>query len=65
MERISIGLAVNRDRANAHFFAGTDDAQRDFTAIGDKNFSEHKPQLSEGVALWGFANHKPRTAVTA
>ncbi len=33
VQRIPIGFAVDRDRADAEFLARADDAQRDFSAI--------------------------------
>src|SRR5262244_1206359 len=41
VERVSVGFAVDRNRANAQLFAGTDDPQSDFSTIGDQNFFEH------------------------
>ena len=40
MQRISIDVAVNRDRLNAHFFAGPDDATSDLATIGDQDLLE-------------------------
>jgi hypothetical protein len=34
MQRIPIGFGIHRDGRNPQFFAGTDDPQRDFPAIG-------------------------------
>ena len=42
MERIDVRLGVNRERADAEFLAGANDAQRDFAAIGDQDFFEHQ-----------------------
>ena len=41
MERIDVRLRVNRERADAEFLTGADDAERDFAAIGDQDFFEH------------------------
>jgi len=40
MQRVAIDVAVHGDRANAHLFAGPDDAARNLSPIGDENFSE-------------------------
>ena len=42
VERIDVGLGIDRERANPEFLAGADDAQRDFAAIGDQDFFEHR-----------------------
>src|SRR5207253_8391945 len=44
MKGISIGFTVNRDRADAQLFAGTDDAQGDFPAIRNQDLLEHASQ---------------------
>jgi hypothetical protein len=41
VEGISIGFTVNRDRADAQLFAGTDDAQGDFPTIRNQDLLEH------------------------
>src|SRR5438477_13093029 len=40
MQRVAIDVAVNRDRANAHLFAGPDDPAGNLSPIGDENLSE-------------------------
>jgi hypothetical protein len=35
MERITIDVAMNRDRLDAHFFARPDNATGDLAAVGD------------------------------
>src|SRR5215468_3273928 len=41
MQRIAVGLAVNRDRLDSKFLAGTNHPQGNFTAIGYEDFLEH------------------------
>ena len=38
---IGIRFRINRDRADIQFLAGADDADGDFSAIGDQNFFKH------------------------
>src|SRR5262245_11348959 len=42
VHRIRIGGGMHGNRCNAEFFAGALDAQRDFTAIGNQDFVEHR-----------------------
>ena len=41
VQTIAVGLGVNRNRADAQLPRGAYHAQRDLSAIGDKNFVEH------------------------
>src|SRR6056297_194678 len=41
MHRVGVRSGMHRDRRNAHLSAGTDDAQRDFTAVCDQDLVEH------------------------
>ena len=41
VERVPVGFGIDRDRGNAQFLARIDDAQGDFTAIGNEDFSKH------------------------
>ena len=41
VERVAVGLAVDRDGADAHLFAGADDAKGDLTSIRDQDFLKH------------------------
>ena len=41
MQRIAIRLAIDSNRLDAQLFAGTNDAQRNFAAIGNENFTQH------------------------
>src|SRR5690349_14656283 len=41
VERVTVGLAVNSHRADAQLFAGADDAQGYFPAIGNKDLPKH------------------------
>ena len=45
MERITIGLGIDRDRLDTHPPRGFDDPAGDLAAIGDQDSLEH--------ALWG------------
>jgi hypothetical protein len=38
---IGVHLRIDRDGADVQFFAGADDADGDFPAIGDQNFFKH------------------------
>ena len=44
VERVAVRLAVDGNRADPEFFAGADDAKRDFAAVGDEQFSKHRFQ---------------------
>jgi hypothetical protein len=39
---VPVRLAVDGNGANAEFLARADDAQRNFTAVGNKDFLEHE-----------------------
>ena len=41
MQRVGIGIGINRDGGNAHATGGADDAAGDFAAIGDQQFAKH------------------------
>ena len=41
VQRVAVRFRIDGDGANAEFLAGAQDAQGDFAAIGDQNFSEH------------------------
>ena len=41
MQRIDVRFRINSQGTNTKFFAGANDAQCDFTAIGDQNFFKH------------------------
>ena len=41
VQRVPVGVAVDRDRADAQLLARADDAQRDLAAIGYQNFLKH------------------------
>ena len=53
MQRVGIGLGINRNRADAELVQSAGDAARDDAAIGDQDFSEHHSQMSRrtGVGL--------------
>ena len=41
MEAFHVGLGIDGDRLDAELFAGPNDAQGDFAAVGDEDFLEH------------------------
>ena len=41
MQRVGIGVRIDRDGLDAHFARCLDDAAGDFATIGDQNFTEH------------------------
>ena len=41
VQRVAVRLAVDGDGANAQLATGIENAQRDFAAIGNQNFTEH------------------------
>jgi hypothetical protein len=42
MERLDVCFGVDREGFDAHFTAGSNDAECDFTAIGDEDLLNHK-----------------------
>ena len=42
MQRIDVRFRIDCQGANAQLFAGTNHPQRDFTAIGNQDFLEHR-----------------------
>ena len=42
MHRVGIGRRMHGDGGNPHLAAGALDAKRDFSAIGDQDFAEHR-----------------------
>lgn len=38
VQGVTVGVGIDRDRANAHLGAGTHDADCDFTPVGDQDF---------------------------
>jgi hypothetical protein len=49
---IDIGLRVNGDGFDIEFFAGADDAEGDFTTVGDEDFFKHG-EMSGGLRAKG------------
>ncbi len=45
MESTTVHIGIHRDRLDAHLATGTNDANRDLTAVGDQNSFEHKKAL--------------------
>ena len=41
VQRVLVGLGIDRDGLDAEFAAGANHAQRDFPAVGDQDFFEH------------------------
>jgi hypothetical protein len=41
MERLDVGFGIDRQSFDAQLTAGSDDAQSNFTAIGDEDFLNH------------------------
>ena len=41
METFQVGLGIDGDGLDPEFFAGSDDPEGDFAAIGDEDFLEH------------------------
>jgi len=41
VDRVRVGLGVDRDRLDAELAAGAQDALRDLAAVGDQDSSEH------------------------
>ncbi len=48
VQRVAIGFAVDGDGTNAEFATGIDDAQRNFAAVGDHDFTKHREVSSPG-----------------
>ncbi len=42
VQRLAVGLAVDRDRLHAELAAGPDDPQGDLAAVGDEDLLEHQ-----------------------
>src|SRR6185369_1133386 len=56
--RVAVGLGIDHDRLHSEFAAGTLDAQRDLSAIGDKNLLEHQATTNSGCpysTAWPFS----------
>ncbi len=52
VQRVTVDIAVDRDRADAQVVAGADDAERDLAAIGDEDGGERRsPLLKRDVAV--------------
>ena len=48
MQRVAIGLGIDRDGGDAEAPRRLDDAAGDFAAIGDQDLGEHAPAISRG-----------------
>jgi hypothetical protein len=51
MERVAVRFAVDGNRTDPQFFAGTDDAKCDFAAVGDEQFSKHVSNHDPGAVI--------------
>ena len=58
MHGVGVGGGVHRDRRDAEFLAGAQDAQRDFAAIGDEDFIEHERRVSGQLSSSSLDNHQ-------
>src|SRR6202007_582844 len=47
----AVHFAVNADRGNVQFAAGAEDADGDFTAIGNQDFTEHRSLSSKANSI--------------
>ena len=52
-KRVGVRLRIDRQRADAQFLAGANDAHGDFAAIGYQDFVEHGDLNSLGLKLRG------------
>ena len=62
MHGLGIGGGMHGDRRDAHFAAGALDPQRDFAAIGDQDFVEHRPGpggYSRIMSGWPYSTGAP------
>src|SRR5690606_8045906 len=48
VERLGVGLGIDREGFDAEFAAGAHDAERDFTAVGDEDLLNHKNEETTG-----------------
>ena len=55
MQRVPIGLGIDRDGLDPHPPRGLDDPAGDLAAIGDQNTLEHAPRAHSTSALGTFA----------
>jgi hypothetical protein len=61
VQRVTVGVGVYRYRANAHFLAGADDPDGDFTTVGDEYFLDHvRSRAGSGD---GYADSKTNAAM--
>ena len=54
VQRLAVGLAVDRHRLNPELPAGPDDPQGDLPAVGDEDFLEHQGTMSRDQSASGF-----------
>ena len=60
VQRVLVGLGINRDRRDPHPVRGPDDPARDLAAIGDQNLLEHRPPAAGGFGSIGDARARLR-----
>ena len=63
VQRVAISFAVNGDGADAQLFAGTNDPQGNFSAIGDQDFLEHA-LIGKAKNFYHRGTETPRKAKT-
>ena len=51
MQRVGVGVGVDRDRRNPHFARGLDDAAGDFAAVGNQDLAKHAPHSTPSFVL--------------
>src|SRR5579872_4934257 len=56
MQRMPVGLTVNRHRANAQFFASANHPQGNFATVRNKDFIEHLLNECRAESLAAFLN---------
>ncbi len=66
MQRIAVGIGIDRHRLDAHLAGGLDDPAGDLATVGDQDLLEHVPFLSVlsfgGGAAWHRAARDPDRA---
>ena len=60
VERVAVGLAVDGDGADAEFPASIQNAQRNFTAIGNQNLTKHSRPFEKAAELVWFMRRLSR-----
>ena len=55
-ERGAVGVGINGDARDVHVAEGANEADGDFTAIGDQDLAEHKGPIVAGSGSRGIKN---------